>query len=327
MAEALRTVAARWQAQVAAFLPTPLQRAVLAVPGPLASRAMELRVRVGRPLLLVIPGADVGLAEAGPVEELQDALHPDRNLVQAAVQRLTGGSLYAVEEQLRRGYMTLPGGHRVGLSGRVALGPGGGVSALADVFGLSIRLSRPVRDIARPLLPSLLTGPAHRRRWCSVLVLAPPGAGKTTLLRELARLASEGVPELSLPGSQVVVVDERSEIAGCHDGVPQHDLGPRTDILDGCPKVEGILWALRALAPQVLVTDEIGGPGDVDALLRAAHSGASLLASAHADDLEGARRRRGLGELVELGVFQRAVVLSLRRGPGTVEDVAELAAG
>lgn len=320
--------AAAWREQIGAFLPPPLYRAVMGLPQALAEQAVELRIRLGRPLLLVAAGKDVALDPDGrPVSDLQAAYCPSRSTLDALLERLTGGSLYAVEEQLRRGYLTLPGGHRVGLCGRTVLGPGGSVLGLAEVTAFNVRLSRAVMGMGRRLLPRLLAGSEGRRRLASVLVLAPPGAGKTTLLRELARLASQGVPELGLAPAQVVVVDERSEIAGCHRGVPQHDLGPRTDVLDGCPKVEGILWAIRALCPGVLVTDEIGGAADVEALLRACHSGTALLASAHAEDLDRARRRRGLGELLELGVFERAVTLSLREGPGTVERVEDLTAG
>ena len=328
MAQGSNSRAAAWREQIGAFLPSPLSRAVMGLPDLLAEQAVELRVRLARPLLLVVPGKDVALGDDGcPVADLRGAFHPDRSTLAALVERLTGGSLYSVEEQLRRGYLTLPGGHRVGLCGRTVLAAGGSVQGLAEVTGCNFRLSRAVAGAGRRLLPRLLAGSEGRRRMASVLVLAPPGAGKTTLLRELTRLASQGVPELGLTPAQVVVVDERSEIAGCHRGVPQHDLGPRTDVLDGCPKVEGILWAIRALSPGVLVTDEIGGAADVEALLRACHSGASLLASAHADDLDRARRRRGLGELLELGVFERAVTLSLREGPGTVERVDDLTVG
>ncbi|HEY8486909.1 MAG TPA: stage III sporulation protein AA [Limnochordales bacterium] len=318
-------VAALWRRQLLPFLPSSLQRAVAGIPDALACQALELRIRLGRPLLLVTAAGEVALQPDGsPAGELRRALHPDRACVEAFFEHLSGGSLYAVEEQVRRGYLTLPGGHRVGLCGRAVLDAGGGLQALTELSGFNVRVARAVEGAGRRVLGRLLVGPPGRRRLASTLVLAPPGAGKTTLLRDLARLASAGVPEMGLAPCQVVVVDERSEIAGCWRGIPQHDVGPRTDVLDGCPKAEGVLWAVRALGPAVLVTDEVGTAADVEALLRACHSGASLVASAHADDLAGARRRRGLAQLLEQGAFQRAVVLSLRAGPGTVEQVEEL---
>lgn len=321
--------AASWRANVLPWLPEPLAAAVAGMPEAWAARVTELRVRRGRPLLALTGDGEAFVGAGGRIcADPSRALHPDAAALQALVDRVCGGSVYAVAEQLRQGYVTLPGGHRVGFAGRTVLDPRLSVHALTDVSGVAIRIARALPGVARPVLGRLLVGrPGQDAGLASTLVLSPPGAGKTTLLRDLARLASWGVPELGLPGSQVVVVDERSELAGTFRGVPQHDVGPRTDVLDGCPKAEGIRWALRALSPRVLVTDEIGAPQDTEALARAAHSGCTLFASAHADDLAQARRRPGLAALFELGVFDRVVVLSRRNGPGTVEQVAALGGG
>lgn len=317
-----RTVLERW-------LPDPLARAVAGLPPAWAERLVELRVRRRRPLLAVAADGETFVAPGGrPTPEPGEALHPDEGLLQALVDRVCGGSVYAAAEQLRQGFVTLPGGHRVGFGGHAVLASPGQVQAVTDISSAVIRIARAVRGVARPVLPRLLVArPGRAPRLASTLVLSPPGAGKTTLLRDLARLASCGVPELGLAPSQVVVVDERSELAGTFRGLPQHDLGPRTDVLDGCPKVEGIHWALRALSPGVLVTDEVGTPADAEALARAAHSGCTLLASAHADDVVQARARPGLALLFDLGVFERVVVLSRRSGPGTVERVVAAGRG
>ncbi|MEW6047316.1 MAG: stage III sporulation protein AA [Bacillota bacterium] len=315
---------AAWRAALSGVLPDVLAQAVRGLSAEMAARAVELRVRLERPLLLVTAdGAHFLDAGGRAVADPGRALHADARLVQALVDRICGGSIYAVGEQLRQGFLTLPGGHRVGFGGRAVLGPESSIHALTDISSACIRIARAIPDVARPVLPRLLV----RRRGgrsvlASTLVLSPPGAGKTTLLRDLARLASWGVPEMGLDGAQVVIVDERSELAGTFQGVPQHDVGPRTDVLDGCPKVEGIHWALRALGPEALVTDEIGTVRDAETLARAAHTGCTVIASAHAFDVAHARRRPGLAPLFDLGLFERLVVLSRRLGPGTVELVS-----
>jgi len=318
-----------WRDALGAWLPETLARAVAGMPDDWADRLTELRIRRHRPLLAVAGDRETFLASSGaPVEAPSDALVVDEALLQAVVDRACGGSVYAVAEQLRQGFVTLPGGHRLGFAGRVVLDSPTQVRTLAEISSVALRIARALPDVARPLLARLVVSRLRGApRLASTLVVSPPGAGKTTLLRDLARLASWGVPELSLPGSQVVIIDERSELAGSFRGVPQHDVGPRTDVLDACPKVEGIHWALRALSPGVLVTDEVGTAADAEAIARAAHSGCTILASAHADDVTQARRRPGLGLLFELGVFERVVVLSRRNGPGTVERISAAAAG
>ncbi|MGE5577000.1 MAG: stage III sporulation protein AA, partial [Syntrophothermus sp.] len=158
----------------------------------------------------------------------------------------------------------------------------------------------------------------------STLIISPPQCGKTTLLRDLARQISDGAPAIGLIGRKVGIVDERSEIAGCYHGVPQNDVGLRTDVLDTCPKAEGIMLLLRSMSPEVVVTDEIGGEEDVEAVEEACHAGVAVIATAHGHDLAELLRRPGTGRLIREGHFQRAVVLSRREGPGTLEVIVEL---
>ncbi|MDP3486426.1 MAG: ATPase, T2SS/T4P/T4SS family, partial [Bacillota bacterium] len=146
------------------------------------------------------------------------------------------------------------------------------------------------------------------------LVISPPQAGKTTLLRDIAR-------QLSDKGQRVCIVDERSEIAGCYNGCPQLDVGLRTDVMDGCPKAEGMLMALRALSPDVIITDEIGRAEDAAAIEEALNSGVRVIASAHGSTYEEVAARPNLSTLLQRGLFQRVVILSNRRGPGTIEYI------
>ncbi|MDI6870014.1 MAG: stage III sporulation protein AA [Bacillota bacterium] len=297
---------------------------VATLPGPCLDALEEVRLRANRPLIVHFGGQEGMVARRGGL-----CHHPEEACLvtpedcRTALQRLTCSSLYALEEEIRHGYLTLPGGHRVGLVGHAVL-DGGRVRTLRDINGLNLRLTREVRGAADQVLPHLVN---RRGEILSTLVLSPPQAGKTTLLRDLCRQVSEGRPDLAMPGRKVVVVDERSEIAGCYEGVPQCEVGPRTDVLDGCPKAEGVALVLRAMSPEVIVTDELGRPEDVAAVREAVRCGVAVLASAHAGDLAEAERRPALAPLLTEGCFARTVVLSRRRGPGTVERVVPLDGG
>ncbi|MDI3256601.1 MAG: stage III sporulation protein AA [Kyrpidia sp.] len=278
----------------------------------------EIRVRRDQPVQICAPGWEGFLTVQGRVTR-----RPAEGIVTPAaevmhiLQGLSQSSLYALEEELRRGYLTLPGGHRVGIAGRAVVA-GGRVQSQVDITGLNFRVARPVLGVSRALAPWLLDAPGKP---ASVLVLSPPQCGKTTLLRDLAHHLSAGIWHPTVPPLKVAVVDERSELAGTFQGRRHHDLGPRTDVLDGCPKAEGMMMMVRSMSPDVLVTDEVGGEADIAALMEAVGSGVTVLASAHAAGLKEASGRPALRPLLEGRIFHRYVVLSRRQGPMTVEGV------
>lgn len=207
-------------------------------------------------------------------------------------------ALYARAEEQRQGYVTLRGGHRMGLCGRV-ITQGQSVRALREISSLCIRVAGQWKGAADRLLPHLVDETGRVR---SALMIGLPGMGKTTILRDACRT-------LSLQGSHVCVVDERSELAAMCAGVPQLDVGPNTDVLDGCCKETGMRWMLRAMSPGVLVTDELGGPMDAQAVMDAVRCGVSVIASLHGRDLESALARGGLYQLAQSRVFERYAVL------------------
>ncbi|NLY51707.1 MAG: stage III sporulation protein AA [Firmicutes bacterium] len=281
---------------------------------------MEIRIRQGRPLALVTNSGVVFVSRAGKPE--LDPLKGYRVSGQdcrLTLQLMTRSSVYMVEDKLVQGFLTLPGGHRVGVVGSGYVEQGR-LQAVRDLGQLNIRLAREVPEAAAPILPSLVDGEG---RFQSTLVISPPGCGKTTLIRDIARQLSWGKPG-SWPRHTVAVVDERSEIGAVWQGEPQTDCGPCTDVLDGYPKVEGIAVAIRALAPDVLVTDELGTVEDASAVVEAAAAGIAVLASIHGDSWEAVQKRPGGRLLAENRIFRRLVILSRRRGPGTVEKVQVL---
>ena len=289
------------------LFPEKIRALLERLPLPLLSIVEEIRIRESRPLEINYSGKYHFLTGNGRLTlNPEEAYKPDREDSHRLLDLISNHSLYTMEEELRKGFITIPGGHRIGLAGRTVLS-GGGVEHLRDITGFNVRIARAVPGAADGILPYLFD--RSRQRVLHTLILSPPQHGKTTLLRDLARQISSGRPG-SRPGLKVGIVDERSEIAGSRRGIPTFDVGPRTDILDGCPKADGMMMMIRSLSPDVLVADEIGRPEDAEAVTEALHAGISVLATAHGKEVAELVRRPGLGGLLEHKMFERYVILN-----------------
>ena len=307
--------------QLCPFLAPKIRSLVEKLPFDFLNKTEEIRLRHSRPLIIGwAGGGESFLGEAGPVLTANEAYLIMGGDLEKTLELICSYSLYAFEEELKQGFLTLPGGHRVGLAGRAVLEKGR-IKILRDISSLNFRVARQIKGSGEKVLGFLFD--RRGSRIYHTLVISPPQAGKTTLLRDLARLISEGAGIIGQTGRKVGIVDERSEIAGCFQGVPQLDVGTRTDVLDACPKAEGIMLMLRSLSPQVIITDELGRAKDVQAIAEAVSAGVSVIASVHGSSLEEICQRPVLGELLQRNYFERLIFLSNKRGPGTLEMIVE----
>lgn len=303
--------------EIGPYLPAGLKEKMLNLPDECYPKLEEIRFRTAKPLQLRIGENDYGLnLRTGLVENLNDSYMVTADDIFRILASISDNSLYAFAEEIRRGFITIPGGHRVGLSGQVIL-QGNDIHSIKDFSGICFRIAREVKNCAEGLLPQICTG--SQRTVANTLIISPPRCGKTTILRDLARLLAMG--RKLAPPQNVVIIDERSEIAGCYRGVPQLDVGPRTDVLDSCPKAMGMMMAIRSLSPQVLITDEIGSREDLQAIQDCVSAGVAVITSIHAQNLDDIKKRPRLNELLSTGVFKTLVVLSRRNGPGKVEEI------
>lgn len=294
-----------WYETAAAILPVRLRRAALGIPEEARERAEEIRLRADRPLSVLLPEGE---------RELEEIVGPED--LETLCDLATEFSRYAAAETLRDGFLPVRGGSRVGLCGTAVM-KDGSVRDLKELSSAAVRIGRERRDAAAETAPLLF----RDGELVSTVIVSPPGGGKTTLLRDLVRRLSEGVEDHA--PLRVSLIDERGEVAVMVHGRPQMDVGPRTDVLDGCPKALGIPMVLRAMSPQVIAVDEIAVPEDVRALLMAAGCGARLLATVHAPSVEELARRPLYRGLLDEKVFRLAVRI-VRDGTARRYEVEEL---
>lgn len=282
-----------------------------------ADKLQEIRLRVNVPAAVLIDNREWFLDKEGRLVDMppqEAACRPEE--LEQILKHLCQYSVYAFADEIRQGFLTIQGGHRVGLSGQVILEGDSRVRNLKYIRYLNIRMAHEIKGVSDAVLPNLYN---KSGQVLNTLLISPPGCGKTTMLRDMVRNLSDGTKYGK--GVNVSVVDERSEIAGSYLGVAQNDVGIRTDVLDGCPKREGMMMLIRAMAPQVLAVDELGNEDDIQALRMASGCGCKLIATVHGGSLEEIKHKKYMRNVIEDRLFDRYLVLIKRNGRCEVEGI------
>ncbi|MDD6811251.1 MAG: stage III sporulation protein AA [Lachnospiraceae bacterium] len=281
-----------------------------------ADRLQEIRLRIHQPVTVLLENEEWFLAEEGTLtRDIKHAVFSTERELEALFAHICQYSVYAFADEIRQGFITIQGGHRIGLSGQVILENQKEIRNIKYIRYLNIRIAHEVKGVSDKILPFLYS----EGDVLNTLLISPPGCGKTTMLRDLVRNFSKGNPYGA--GKNVGVVDERSEIAGSFLGIPQNDIGIRTDIMDACPKQEGMMMLIRSMAPDILAVDELGNSGDIEAMHQVIRCGCKMLATIHGLSLEEVYRKRYMREVMEEQLFERYLVLGKKNNKCVVMGI------
>lgn len=291
-----------------------IRKLVKNLPADIKSQTQELRLRVNRPVSVCCTGGIYFLSNSGRLlcRPGDDMLVAEKEDLEESFRTICSYSIYSHQNEIRNGYITLSGGHRVGISG-TAVCRDNEITGMRDVSSINIRIAREIPGAADELFRVLKSSISS-----GLLLAGAPASGKTTILRDVARQLSSGICGNI---KKVTVVDERGELAGTYMGVPQNDLGFCSDVLDGYPKAEGILQAIRSLSPDFILCDELGGNDEVKAVEQGLNAGVSIISSIHAGSMEDLLHRKQAIALLETGAFGSVAMLDGHERPGKVTGI------
>jgi len=292
----------RLKKEILCYLPDYIREVILRVSKTCLEGINEIRLRIGKPIILRAKDDDCVVKKIDGSEYILSNGELSR-----IFEMMCKNSIYAWQDEIANGFLTLRGGHRVGISGK-AIYKNSNIYSIRDISGLNIRIARQVIGAGDSILKEIIKD----KHFVSTLIVSPPGFGKTTVLRDLVRQMSNGVGDIK--GVNISLVDERSEIAAVFNGIPQNDIGIRTDVMDGISKYDGINMMVRSMGPEFIATDEIGTKEDIEAILYAVNSGVKILATAHGSNMDDLLRRNELATVINKGIFDNIVFLNHMRG-------------
>jgi len=280
-------------------------------------KLQEIRLRMNAPLIMIYANKETFVTEdAKLVYTPLKAIQITKNEIRETMEYISNYSLYAFEDEIKQGFITINGGHRIGITGKTII-ENDTIKGMKHISFINIRLAHQVKGCADRVLPFLVDKGLNRIY--HTLIISPPRCGKTTLLRDIIRQLSNGSEYLA--GMSIGVVDERSEIGACYMGTPQNELGIRTDILDCCPKAKGMMMLIRSMSPQIIAVDEIGSKEDLDAIDYVIGCGCKIIATVHGSSIDDIRNKPTLSDLVDKRLFERYVILSNLTEIGHLDEI------
>ncbi len=306
--------------EIANFMPPNISKMFKSVSKDIRDKAEEVRLRLGKPLMICGDNWDYFVGYYG---NLTDSIEASYKITKDDMEKAAGiiqrFSVYSFEEELRNGYITIPGGHRIGIAGRVVIEKGD-IRTIKDISFINYRIAKSIIGAADNVMRHIVkdSGDIY-----NTIIISPPQCGKTTLLRDITRQLSDGIEALNIKGKKVGLIDERSEIAACFMGESKNDVGVRTDVLDACPKAKGIILMIRSMSPDIIITDEIGKAGDGGALLDAVNAGVKIIATMHGKSLDDLYSKIELKK-IHHNLFEKVILLGRSRGVGTIEGIYDI---
>ena len=269
----------------------------------------EIRIRVNKPVILKLGQVEIVLNYTITTNEIIGIL-----------QNICNNSIYTYQNQICNGFITLPGGNRVGIAGNVVI-KDGQVSNISYIYSLNFRISHQINGACDNILKYVLD--TENNTIFNTLIVSPPGAGKTTIIRDLAKRISNGINEINFRGLDVSIIDERGEIAAMTKGITFNDVGIRTDVLDNVPKSIGIRMAVRSMAPKVIIADEIGNKDDVNIINYAKCSGVKCIFTAHGSNMEDLLKNNEINKIINLQLFSKIIFLDEKQ-KGKIKNVVNI---
>lgn len=274
----------------------------------------EVRLRINSPLIIVYNFREYFISRDGRLlNDINNSYTVDKKEIKETMEYISNYSLYAYEDEIKQGFITIMGGHRVGIAGKTVI-EDNNVTAIKYISYINVRVSHEIKGCADKIIKYI----ASENTVHHSLIISPPRGGKTTLLRDIVRQISNGSNMRT--GKNVGVVDERSEIGGCYMGEAKNDLGIRTDILDCCPKAKGMLMLIRSMSPSVIAVDEIGSIEDANAIETVMNCGCKILATVHGASIEDIKSKPVFEKMLKEKVFERYIVLNANKC-GAVKEI------